>query len=206
MGNFCTRWRCNFKGMRDGWILAKTSAPLSLMTTYGMSLISVGSISLDSIPLSIYHIYSWEKGWWWGGGVFTSSAFEQIFNDDVTALSPPRIFIFMQWFHMEYKLSTPIERVYSCFSLPLIDRLDTCTYFLLKDPTILCLLDFTCRIFCPEFPSFGKLEYPVAFLKFDHEQWMETLWLFTRCVPALFRDFCSFTPLILNFFRNLQSC
>ncbi len=40
-----------FKGLSqdgDGRIFLKTFAPLSLMTTYRMSLISAGSISLDS--------------------------------------------------------------------------------------------------------------------------------------------------------------
>ncbi len=51
--NYCTRWRHNFKGLSQdvGWAdfsIKKTSTPLSLMTTYWMSLISAGFISLDS--------------------------------------------------------------------------------------------------------------------------------------------------------------
>ncbi len=52
IANYCARWRCNFKGLsQDGrWkdFFLKTSAPLFLMTTFQMSLISAGSISLDS--------------------------------------------------------------------------------------------------------------------------------------------------------------
>jgi hypothetical protein len=51
IANYCTRWRCNFRGLSQDEgrrIFLKASAPLSLMTTYQMSLISAGSISLDS--------------------------------------------------------------------------------------------------------------------------------------------------------------
>ncbi len=52
IANYCTRWRRSFTGVskdgRRGWFFLKTSAPLSLMMTYRMSLISGGSISLDS--------------------------------------------------------------------------------------------------------------------------------------------------------------
>ncbi len=48
--NYCTRWRCNFKGLsQEGGradLFQKNSAPLSLMTTYRM-IILAGSISLD---------------------------------------------------------------------------------------------------------------------------------------------------------------
>jgi hypothetical protein len=52
IANYCARWRCNFKGLSQdgGWkdFFLKTSAPLSLMTTYQMSLISARSTPPDS--------------------------------------------------------------------------------------------------------------------------------------------------------------
>jgi hypothetical protein len=48
IANRCTSWHCSFTGLRKGGYLKKISAPLSLINTYRMNLISTGSISLDS--------------------------------------------------------------------------------------------------------------------------------------------------------------
>jgi hypothetical protein len=51
--NSCTSWRGIFEGLSQdggrGAFFLKTSAPLSLIKTFRMNLISAGSISLDSI-------------------------------------------------------------------------------------------------------------------------------------------------------------